>query len=124
MDPSYTALISYLQVQLQDPAVADVTVGMSVGPGPGNEENIAIRSTTTGAAWTSGQLLWCPPPIVLVRKDTDVGSGFPRATVFIPNVDTETLNFEGYAYIFDREAADDVPVEVLMACLPRASTII
>ncbi len=117
MDPRFAALVSFLTVQVNS-AAAVPDVKAAIHAAPSTEQDVVLNLiggvplfTTTGQA----MLTWSPSPLFNAES----------IVVDFDNVDaTELYVFTAVIYNFNIRAAEQTPLSVLLASLPRASSAI
>lgn len=119
LDPNYLQLINSIGYTKLG-AAADVDIVMKVSSN--NRANQAFVGTMQFGA--SGALnnvggVWTPPPVPLVTAEGD-----PPVQIIVttPNVDGDTGVLNVDLFNFWKRAAEETPIEVLLACLPRGTS--
>lgn len=111
LDPQYQSVISLIATQLES-GTADVPVFITLHP-EGLTPSFGVQKDMKFNSDVGSNLLYAPPPMfnavrVLTRTD---------------NVDTETLHLAFIAHNFKRDAFQKVPLNIILASLPRGFDI-
>jgi len=113
LDPRYESIVS--QVMFQKDSVAAATLFM-LEVATANADYIdRIRSSADNAVGDAiNSAAWSPAPFLKAAT----------LTLTTPNTDTETNYLDALIYNFNKEASQVSPLNVLLACLPRAASLI
>lgn len=111
LDPQYQSVVSLVQCQLESGTV-DVPVFIAIFP-EGITPSFGIQAVMDIDPDVGQNLLYSPPPMfnavrLLARTD---------------NVDTETLHLAAIIHNFKRDAFQKVPLNIILASLPRGFDI-
>ena len=122
-DPRYVSLVAAVQV-LVSSAAADVNIDCQINADATmNEGYRAVASLLPVSGVDFVRHYWTPPPVFCVSDDSDSTTA-PFIKVRCDNTDTETLAVYAKVFNFDRQALNNVPIEVLSSVLTRASALV
>lgn len=132
-DPNYVQLINYFAVTVQSAAAAvpcfleivPEAIGTSaVGTFAAIRQNLTIPLIAVSTLTTTVTATWFPPPLLITADPSSVTAGIaPFVRAFIDNTDTETLTVTARIYNFDKRAREAVPLDLLLASVPRAGRV-
>ncbi len=114
LDPQYQGVISLMQTRLLS-AAADRIVRLTLAPEiwAAVALSFSVQGTQVVDSDVGSNLMFSPPPLF----DSS------RAEAIVDNVDTETFTLRMLIYNFKRDAFQKVPLNVLLASLPRGFDI-
>ncbi len=111
MDPQFQAVLSLVSVNIGSPAAdRDLRIDMYLR---GDDDPFSVHGLVDWQADIGADLMFSPPPLF------DLG----QLVLVTDNVDTETLVLQAIILNFKRDAFQRVPLNVLLASLPRGFDI-
>lgn len=119
LDPNYLQVINCIGYTKLG-AAADVDFSIAIqSPARANYAIAGTLQFNAGGSLNNVAGVWTPPPLPLVSSEGAAPASIVSTT---PNVtgDNDVLNVD--IFNFWKRAAEETPVEVLLACLPRASS--
>jgi len=112
MDPQFQSVIGLMQTSLTS-AAADRLVKLGIFP-DGFATGFSVQALQVVDADVGSNLMYSPPPVFNPTK----------VVATVDNVDTEVFRLSLLVYNFKRDAFQKVPLNVLLASLPRGFDII
>jgi len=105
-DERFENICSFMQVQLIAPATIVRFDVSREGSGRATHNGLAVEDE----GQTTSVLLWAPPLIIDAEK----------WALTLINTNTESVTFKGLVYNFNIRASEVVPLNVLVASMPRS----
>jgi len=123
-DPRWASVVSHITLR-KSSAAADWTWALQVFPDRQAMCQITGTKVALALASASDSVLWCPPPLIGTTGQDGTSASDPFfifATCV--NVDvTETLTMNIKIYNFRKTVRERVPLSVILASLPRSSSV-
>lgn len=112
-DPRWQSVVTYMRAT-NDSASGTIEMFMELLQDHSQPQLSAFANTVPILGFKTVNLMtWCPPPI----------PGMRRARCTVPNVDGDDLLFQFYLYNFNINVLQKVPLNLILASLPRADSV-